>query len=82
MPDDLVAFLAPFLAPYKLWAAWAEPESYRRQIDSIIEVRNLTLERIAQAVGQKVFESDEFSLWRIPPATRWQIPPSMRNPRK
>jgi hypothetical protein len=63
------------LAPYKLWSAWGEPQRYRRQIDSIVDARDAMLLRIAQAVGQKLYDSDQFSLWRIPPASRWQISP-------
>jgi hypothetical protein len=62
------------LAPYRLWNAWGEPQRYRQQIDSIVIVRDKTLLHIAQAVGEKLYESPDFSMWRIPPSSRWKIP--------
>jgi hypothetical protein len=56
------------LAPHHLWEAWANPYRYRAFIDSLILERDSALTRESSRLGEKVFESDFYVLWRIPPA--------------
>jgi hypothetical protein len=56
------------LAPYHFWSAWANPSAYRRFLDSLIVTRDSVLTSEAARVGEKVYESDFYVLWRIPPS--------------
>ncbi|HEY6219549.1 MAG TPA: glycosyltransferase family 39 protein [Gemmatimonadaceae bacterium] len=58
------------LAPYQLWDAWAHPSSYRRFLDSLVSTRDSVLTREASRVGDKLYESDFYTLWRIRPHGR------------
>lgn len=59
------------LARYRLWDAWADPRGYRRFIDSLIVERDSAISAQAAKIGEKLYESDFYVLWRIhhsPPA--------------
>src|SRR5206468_3987900 len=55
------------LAPYHAWGAWADPWAYRRFLDSLILTRDSVLTQDLTRVGQKLYESNFYVLWRIPP---------------
>lgn len=58
------------LARYQLWWLWANPRKNRAEIDRMVIERDSTLMAQVAKVGQKVYETDFYALWRIPPKTR------------
>lgn len=56
------------LARYRLWEAWGNPPRYRRFLDSLIADRDSALVARVAARGEKLYESDYYTLWRLLPA--------------
>ena len=50
-----------------LWWAWGNPERYRPEIDTLVTQRDSLLMAEVAAVGEKVYETDAFAIWRIAP---------------
>jgi hypothetical protein len=57
-------------ARYQLWRLWANPRKNRAEIDRMVIERDSTLMARVAKVGQKVYETDFYALWRIPPKSR------------
>ena len=55
------------LAHYKLWPAWGNPPQYRPAIDTLIAERNATLVSKVSAMGTKLYETDDYAIWRVHP---------------
>jgi hypothetical protein len=55
-------------ARYHLWSEWANPTLHRRFIDSLITDRDSTLMANVARVGEKLYETDSYALWRIRPS--------------
>jgi ADP-heptose:LPS heptosyltransferase len=52
---------------YRLWRMWANPTLYRSFVDSLVMDRDSTLMASIAQVGDKLYENDDYSLWRIRP---------------
>jgi hypothetical protein len=50
-----------------LWSEWAEPERYRARIDEVIGQRDSLLVAKVARIGRRVYDSDYYALWVIPP---------------
>jgi hypothetical protein len=55
------------LSRYHLWPAWGNPRSHRAFIDGLMIERDSTLMAKVAKVGTKLYETDYYSIWRIPP---------------
>jgi len=55
------------LAREGMWNEWAEPERYRARIDAFIRERDSVLVAKVARIGRRVYDSDYYSLWVIPP---------------
>ena len=49
------------------WAPWGNPLRYREEIDGFITRRDSQLVAQVARIGEKVEETDFYSVWRIPP---------------
>jgi hypothetical protein len=54
-------------ARYRLWDWWGNPRKYRTEIDSMMRDRDSTLMVHVRRMGLKLYETDAYVLWRIPP---------------
>jgi hypothetical protein len=71
------------LARDGLWQEWANPERYHSRIDALINQRDSALVAKVSRIGRRVYDSDYYALWVIPPgaaavspgAARTLIPP-------
>jgi len=52
-----------------LWNEWAEPERYRARIKTVIDQRDSLLVDRVSRIGHRVYDSDYYALWVIPPRT-------------
>jgi hypothetical protein len=55
------------LARYRLWKLWANPPAYHRAINEIIAQRDSVLMSKVAAVGTKLYETDDYVIWRVKP---------------
>ena len=52
---------------YKLWELWGNPRKNRKLIDGIIRERDSTLMSNVAKMGEKLYDNDFYTLWRIKP---------------
>jgi hypothetical protein len=57
------------LARYGLWSMWGNPPKYRPVIDALIAERDSTLVSKVGLVGERLYETDDYVLWRLKPTT-------------
>jgi hypothetical protein len=55
------------LGRYGLWRMWGNPEQYRGMIDTMLVQRDSILMAKVAEVGQKLYDTDDYSIWRIRP---------------
>lgn len=55
------------LAREGLWWAWGNPERYHDAIERLVGERDSLLTAAVASVGQKVYETEDYAIWRIPP---------------
>jgi hypothetical protein len=55
------------LGRYGFWNMWANPERYRTPIDTLIAERDSVLMQKVAKVGKKLYETEDYSIWRIAP---------------
>ena len=57
------------LARYGLWSMWGNPPKYRPVIDALITERDSTLVSKVGLVGERLYETDDYVVWRLKPTT-------------
>jgi ADP-heptose:LPS heptosyltransferase len=57
------------LARYGLWSMWGNPPKYRPVIDALITERDSTLVSKVGLVGERLYETDDYVLWRLKPTS-------------
>jgi ADP-heptose:LPS heptosyltransferase len=62
------------LGRYGLWRMWANPERYRAEIDALVAQRDSTLVAKVASMGSKLYETDDYVVWRIRPPIPTPIP--------
>ncbi|HEY4216957.1 MAG TPA: glycosyltransferase family 39 protein [Gemmatimonadaceae bacterium] len=62
------------LGRYGFWRFWGNPEQYRAPIDTLIAERDSVLMSKVAAVGQKLYDTDDYSIWRIRPPVDSTVP--------
>jgi hypothetical protein len=67
------------LAHNGFWSAWADPEKYHGAIDAFITERDSMLTASIAAVGEKVYETDAYVIWRIKAPTAATPIPAHQN---
>jgi hypothetical protein len=55
------------LGRYGFWRMWANPERYRAPIDTLIAQRDSELMAKVASLGTKLYDTEDYSIWRIPP---------------
>jgi hypothetical protein len=55
------------LAREGMWDEWADPERYRTRIDGVINARDSALVAKVSRLGRRVYDSDFYAIWVIPP---------------
>jgi len=57
------------LARYGLWNMWGNPPKYRPVIDALITERDSTIVSKVGLVGERLYETDDYVVWRLKPTT-------------
>jgi hypothetical protein len=55
------------LAQHALWAPWANPDHYHAEIDAFVAARDSALVADVARIGEKIDETDFYTIWRIKP---------------
>jgi hypothetical protein len=53
---------------YRLWTLWGNPEKYRDVVDQLIAERDSTIMANVSRMGTKLYDTQDYAIWRIPPA--------------
>jgi ADP-heptose:LPS heptosyltransferase len=65
---------------YRLWRMWANPTLYRSFVDSLVVDRDSTLMSFVARLGDKIYDSEDYSLWRIRPRAELYRPKQEKEP--
>jgi hypothetical protein len=56
------------LGRYGLWTYWGNPPKYRPEIDALVALRDSVLMDHVARIGTKLYDTDDYAIWRIKPA--------------